>query len=54
LSLLSFSGVKPTEVSVNQKLDDAVELAYKLDEEDAIVRIERTKLPNSTTTDWRR
>ena len=47
LSLLSFSGVKPTEVSVNQKLDDAVELAYKLDEEDAIVRIERSKLPNS-------
>ena len=44
---LSFDGVKPTEVSINEKLEDVVELAYLIEDEQRVSVLERHELPES-------
>ena len=46
-SVLSFDGVKPTEVSINEKLEDVIELVYLLEDEQTVSYMGSLELPNS-------
>jgi len=46
-SVLSFDGVKPTEVSINEKLEDVIELVYLLEDEQKVSYMGSLELPNS-------